>query len=45
MLKYPYLYNRVDRLDIFSVVNKFGLSINTYIIYKFIRLIKSNVEN
>lgn len=45
MLKYPYWHNKIDKLDIFSEVNGFDISINTYIIYKFIRLNKSNIEN
>ena len=45
MLKYPYLYNRVDMFDIFNEVNEFDLSNNTYILDKFIRLIKTNIEN
>lgn len=45
MLKYPYWYNSIDKLDVFSEVNGFDLSINIYIIYNFIRLIKSNIEN
>lgn len=45
MLKYPYWHNRIDKLDVFSEVNGFDLSINIYIIYNFIRLIKSNIKN
>lgn len=45
MLKYPYLYNTVDMFDIFNEVNEFDLSNNTYILDKFIRLIKTNIEN
>ena len=45
MLKYPYLYNRIDMFDIFNEVNEFGLSSKTYILYKFIMLIKTNIEN
>lgn len=45
MLKYPYLYNRIDMFDIFNEVNEFGLSSKTYILYKFIMLIKPNIEN
>lgn len=45
MLKYPYWHNRIDKLDVFSEVNGFDSSINIYIIYNFIRLIKSNIKN
>lgn len=45
MLKYPYLYNRIDMFDIFNEVNEFCLSSKTYILYKFIMLIKTNIEN
>lgn len=31
--------------DIFNEVNEFGLSSKTYILYKFIMLIKTNIEN
>lgn len=31
--------------DIFNEVNEFDLSNNTYILDKFIRLIKTNIEN
>lgn len=45
MLKYPYLYNRVDMFDMFNEINEFDLSNNTYILNRFIRLIKTNIEN
>lgn len=45
MLKYSYLYNCIDMFDIFNKINEFGLSNNTYILYKFIMLIKTNIEN
>lgn len=45
MLNYPYLYNSIDMLDIFNEINEFGLSNNTYMLYKFIMLIKTNIEN
>lgn len=45
MLKYPYLYNSINMFDIFNEINEFGLSNNTYILYKFIMLIKTNIEN
>lgn len=45
MLKYHYLYNSIDMFDIFNEINDFGLSNNIYILYKFIMLIKSNIEN
>lgn len=45
MLKYHYLYNSIDMFDIFNEINEFGLSNNIYILYKFIMLIKSNIEN
>lgn len=45
MFNYPYLYNSIDMLDIFNEINEFGLSNNTYMLYKFIMLIKTNIEN
>lgn len=45
MLKYHYLYNSIDMFDIFNEINEFGLSNNIYILYKFIMLIKANIEN
>lgn len=45
MLKYHYLYNSIDMFDIFNEINEFGLSNNIYILYKFIMLIKTNIEN
>lgn len=45
MLKYSYLYNSIDMFDIFNKINEFSLSNNTYILYKFIMLIKTNIEN
>lgn len=45
MFKYPYLYNKIDMFDIFNEVNEFGLSSKIYILYKFIMLIKTNIEN
>lgn len=45
MFNYPYLYNSIDMLDIFNEINEFGLSNNAYMLYKFIMLIKTNIEN
>lgn len=45
MLKYPYLYSKIGMFDIFNEVNEFSLSSKIYILYKFIMLIKANIEN
>lgn len=45
MLKYHYLNNSIDMFDIFNEINEFGLSNSIYILYKFIMLIKTNIEN